>query len=97
MIKKLFVTIIFIFSLDASAWWDTGHKLVCDEAYKLLTADTKNHLDPMLKEHGSFGTACLWADWVKTKIEKIPDPGTTLIFLTLNKTHIKLLAQKMVA
>ena len=32
-----------------------------------------------------------------TKIEKIPDPGTTLIFLTLNKTHIKLLAQKMVA
>ena len=70
MIKKLFVTIIFIFSLDASAWWDTGHKLVCDEAYKLLTADTKNYLDPMLKEHGSFGTACLWADWVKNKDRK---------------------------
>lgn len=68
--KKLFFGLLFIFCLDANAWWDTAHKLVCDEAYKLLTTNTKKILDPMIEEHGSFGTACLWADWVKNKERK---------------------------
>ena len=70
MIKKLFFALLFIFCLDANAWWDTGHKLVCDEAYKLLTMDAKKALDPLIEEHDSFGTACLWADWVKNKERK---------------------------
>ncbi|MDA8780961.1 S1/P1 nuclease [Gammaproteobacteria bacterium] len=70
MMKKLFFALLFIFCLDANAWWDTGHKLVCDEAYKLLTMDAKKALDPLIEEHDSFGTACLWADWVKNKERK---------------------------
>ena len=68
--RKFFLTFLFIFCLDANAWWDTGHTLVCDEAYKLLTMDAKKALDPLIEEHGSFGTACLWADWVKNKERK---------------------------
>ena len=70
MMRKFFLTFLFIFCLDANAWWDTGHTLVCDEAYKLLTMDAKKALDPLIEEHGSFGTACLWADWVKNKERK---------------------------
>ena len=65
MIKNLAVVFLFIFSLDANAWWDKGHKIVCDEAYKLLTLEAKEFFDPLIQEHGSFGIACLWPDWVK--------------------------------
>ena len=64
MIKNLAVVFLFIFSLDANAWWDKGHKIVCDEAYKLLTLEAKEFFDPLIQEHGSFGIACLWPDWV---------------------------------
>ena len=51
--------------MDSSAWWDTGHKMVCDEAYKLLTPSAVKAVDLLIEEHGSFGRACLWADWIK--------------------------------
>ena len=56
---------LFIFSFEANGWWDKGHQMVCDEAYKLLTPEAKKSLDPFIEEHGSFGVACLWPDWVK--------------------------------
>ena len=65
MLKKIFLTLLFILSMDSSAWWDTGHKMVCDEAYKLLTSSALKAIDPLIEEHGSFGRACLWADWIK--------------------------------
>jgi len=65
MFKKIFFTSLFILSMDSSAWWDTGHQMVCDEAYKLLNPSAVKALDPLIEEHGSFGRACLWADWIK--------------------------------
>ena len=40
---KIF-SLLFIFSFDGNAWWDKGHKIVCDEAYKLLTLEAKKSL-----------------------------------------------------
>jgi len=65
MLKKLSCILLMICSMDSIAWWDTGHSMVCDEAYKLLTPNAVEGVDPLIKEHGSFGTACLWADWIK--------------------------------
>ena len=70
MIKNLSLALFIVFSLNVDAWWDKAHSMVCDEAYKLLTAPTKKFLDPFIKEHGSFGTACLWADWIKNDDRK---------------------------
>ena len=65
MIKNIAFIFLFVFSLDGNAWWDKGHKIVCDEAYKLLTLEVKKFLDPLIQEHETFGVACLWPDWVK--------------------------------
>ena len=64
--KKTFLVFLFIISTNLSAWWDTGHEMVCDEAYKLLTSSALKSIDPLIEEHGSFGRACLWADWIKS-------------------------------
>ena len=60
----------FIFSLNLQAWSETGHKMVCDKAYELLTPSTIKTIDPLIKELGSFGEACLWADWIKAEERK---------------------------
>ena len=60
----------FIFSLNLQAWWETGHKMVCDKAYELLTPSTIKTIDPLIRELGSFGEACLWADWIKAEERK---------------------------
>ena len=69
MIKN-FSFLLLIFSLDASAWWDKGHQLVCDEAYKLLTPRSKKFIDPLIDEHGSYGIACVWPDLIKNEDRK---------------------------
>ena len=65
VLNKFLFFCLFFSSLDASAWWDTGHKMVCDQAYELLTPTAVKAVDPLIEEHGSFGIACLWADWIK--------------------------------
>ena len=57
----------FIFSLNLQAWWETGHKMVCDKAYELLTPSALEIVDPLIKVHESFGRSCLWADWIKAE------------------------------
>ena len=69
-VKKFIFFCGFVFSLNAEAWWETGHKMVCDKAYELLTPSTIQILDPLIQEIGSFGEACLWADWVKADKRK---------------------------
>ena len=54
-IKKLIFLCGFIFSLNIQAWWDTGHKMVCDIAYELLTPSTIKMVAPLINEIGSFG------------------------------------------
>ena len=65
MFKDLYIALLLFISFNADAWWEKGHRMVCDEAYKLLTVSTKKMIDPLIETHGSFGTACLWADWIK--------------------------------
>ena len=67
MIKNLSFALLITISFNANAWWDKAHRMVCDEAYKLLSVPAKKFVDPLIKEHGSYGTACLWADWVKNE------------------------------
>ena len=70
MSKNLFFSLLIIFSFDLNAWWEKAHKMVCDEAYKLLTVSAKEYIDPLIEEHESFGIACLWADWIKNDDRK---------------------------
>lgn len=51
--------------MHVGAWWDTGHKTVCNQAYELLTPIAAKEVDSMIEEHGSLGRACLWADFIK--------------------------------
>ena len=51
--------------MNLSAWWDTGHEMVCSEAYKLLYQETKKTIDPLLEGQETFGLSCLWADEIK--------------------------------
>ena len=70
MFKDLYIALLLFISFNADAWWEKGHRMVCDEAYKLLTVSTKKMIDPLIETHGSFGTACLWADWIKNDDRK---------------------------
>ena len=65
MIKNSLLTLVFMVSFNANAWWDTGHEMVCSEAYNLLSPAAKKVVDPLSEAEGSFGRSCLWADWVK--------------------------------
>ena len=66
-VKKFIFFCGFFLSLNAEAWWETGHKMVCDKAYELLMPSTIQIVNSLVKEIGSFGEACLWADWVKAE------------------------------
>ena len=69
-VNHLFIALMLLVSFNANAWWEKAHRLVCDEAYKLLTVSAKKFIDPLIEEHGSYGTACLWADWIKNDDRK---------------------------
>jgi hypothetical protein len=65
VIKNSLLTLVLMISFNANAWWDTGHEMVCSEAYDLLSPAAKKAVDPLSEAEGSFGRSCLWADWVK--------------------------------
>tara|TARA_B100001142_G_scaffold154119_1_gene154549 strand:- start:152 stop:466 length:315 start_codon:yes stop_codon:yes gene_type:complete len=65
MIKNSLLALVLMISFNANAWWDTGHEMVCSEAYNLLSPAAKKAVDPLSEAEGSFGRSCLWADWVK--------------------------------
>ena len=69
-LKKFIFFCGLIFSLNTLAWWETGHKMVCDKSYELLTPITSKIVNSLIEEIGSFGEACLWADWIKAEERK---------------------------
>ena len=46
MIKNLSFALLITISFNANAWWDKAHRMVCDEAYKLLSVPAKKFVDP---------------------------------------------------
>ena len=65
IIKKFTCILLFSLSFGANAWWDTGHKMICSEAYELLSMSEQKIIDPLVADEGSFSRACLWADFIK--------------------------------
>jgi hypothetical protein len=65
MYKHFLFTLVFCSTMHLSAWWDTGHEMICSEAYKLLSQETKKTIDPLLQGQETFGLSCLWADEIK--------------------------------
>ena len=43
-----FFLILISFSAYTHAWWDTGHALVCDEAYKRLSPEIQKKVDELI-------------------------------------------------
>ena len=46
MIKNSLLALVLMISFNANAWWDTGHEMVCSEAYNLLSPAAKKAVDP---------------------------------------------------
>ena len=65
MYKHFLFTLVFCSTMHLSAWWDTGHEMICSEAYKLLSQETKKTIDPLLQGQETFALSCLWADEIK--------------------------------
>jgi hypothetical protein len=63
--KHFLFNLLFFSSMHGSAWWDTGHEMVCSEAYNLLSPVAQKAVDPLVEEEGTFARACLWADYIK--------------------------------
>ena len=61
-----FFLILISFSAYTHAWWDTGHALVCDEAYKRLSPEIQKKVDELIDgRFDNYGAACIWPDEVK--------------------------------
>ena len=50
MIKKFTCILLFSLSFGANAWWDTGHKMICSEAYELLSMSEQKIIDPLVAD-----------------------------------------------
>jgi len=62
MLKKLALAALFAAIPAASqAWFDLGHKVVCEIAQKQFTQKTKEALKDILKG-GDFPSSCVWPD-----------------------------------
>ena len=52
--------------VPAWAWWDTGHKVVCEIAWQELAPITKAAIKDLLGgEERSYADSCVWADEIK--------------------------------
>ena len=62
-----FFLILISFSAYTHAWWDTGHALVCDEAYKRLSPEIQKKVDELIEEN-----------WEKALQDDFPDRKSLL-------------------
>ena len=67
MIKSLrLACLLIIVASPASAWWDKGHKIVCEIAWQELDDSTRDAISNVLRdEQRTFSDSCLWADEIR--------------------------------
>lgn len=56
---------LFAFCSNASAWGDTGHKIVCEIAYRLAQPDTRAAIRKLIRadsEFDTFSESCVFPD-----------------------------------
>lgn len=69
--RFLLLILMCLLSGKAHAFSKTGHQMVCEMAYQLISANTRIQLDDAIKAspYSSFDLACSWADVVRDKAE----------------------------
>jgi hypothetical protein len=65
--RLIFVLGCLLLSNQVAAFGQTGHHMVCNMAYQLLSADSQSQLDTLIKTspYSQFNQACSWADTVR--------------------------------
>jgi S1/P1 Nuclease len=61
----LAVLALLAFCNNASAWGDTGHKIVCEIAFRLAQSDTRAAIRKLIRSHTEFDTftdSCVFPD-----------------------------------
>lgn len=64
---------VFGLSTKAFAWGDVGHKIICEIAFKSVTANTRTRIASLIQADGQFDTfsdACTWADHPRKRAEE---------------------------
>lgn len=69
MHKFILVTLLLLSPAQALAFGATGHQLVCDMAYQLVSASSRQQLDTLTSKAGytDFASACVWPDEVRSQ------------------------------
>jgi hypothetical protein len=65
--RRIFFTALFLTATitSASAWGDTGHRVVCEIAFRLAAPQTRAEIGRLIqtdKEFNSFRDSCIWPD-----------------------------------
>jgi len=75
-LRKLFL-LILLYTVQATAWWETPHMLVAEIAYENLTPDVRKRADELIAIHAKqypktndFVTASIWADDIRAQGDK---------------------------
>jgi len=66
----LAVFILFATSGTAVAWGDTGHRIICEIAYRLSSPETKAEISRLIQidaEFDFFNDSCIWPDHPRTR------------------------------
>ena len=57
---------LLLVASPASAFWDKGHKIVCEIAWQEIEDRTKDAIRDLLRpERRKFNDSCIWADEIK--------------------------------
>ena len=76
VIRKLMVAVALLgvaITTDAHAWGDTGHKIVCEIAFKTVKPSTRAAIIKLIRADGQFETfsdACTWPDHPRKRAEE---------------------------
>lgn len=65
--RILLLLLLALYSQQAVAFGQTGHKMICELAYQISQPQTQTKIDNLVKTSGlqSFAAACVWPDTVR--------------------------------